>query len=539
MSAVPEDSKTGPTESSATGGGDIHDWGPLVKDLHDRRAGALEMGGAKAVERQESLGKLTVRERLELLIDPGTWVEYGMLADSMDAAYEGRYLAADGAVTGIGHIDGRPVAVAAYDFTVLAGSMGRIGEQKIKRMRELAVRQRMPMVWLLDSAGARIQAQSGSTFAGMGDLFREQVTMSGVVPMVAAMLGHCAAGTAYIPGLADFVPMVKGTSSMALGGRHLVKAAVGEDVSEEEMGGSAVHTKISGCADLEVADDRECLQKVREYLSFFPSNNRESPPVRETTDPVTRQVEELYDIVPTAPRRAYDSRRVVRAIVDEGHVFWIKPEWAKNIVTALARIGGQPVGILANQPMVLGGALDVNAADKAARFVWLCDAFNIPLVFLHDVPGFIVGSAVERQGIIRHGAKMLFAVSEATVPKISVVMRKSYGAGYFVMNGFGYEPDYLVAWPTAEIAVMGPDGAVNIIHRRTLEAVPEDQRAAKRLELAEEVRRNIDPFVAAGHALVDDVIDPAETRAAIARGLELARDKQIVRPWRKHGVMPV
>jgi len=497
------------------------------------------MGGAKAVERQESLGKLTVRERLELLIDPGTWVEYGMLADSMDAAYEGRYLAADGAVTGIGHIDGRPVAVAAYDFTVLAGSMGRIGEQKIKRMRELAVRQRMPMVWLLDSAGARIQAQSGSTFAGMGDLFREQVTMSGVVPMVAAMLGHCAAGTAYIPGLADFVPMVKGTSSMALGGRHLVKAAVGEDVSEEEMGGSAVHTKISGCADLEVADDRECLQKVREYLSFFPSNNRESPPVRETTDPVTRQVEELYDIVPTAPRRAYDSRRVVRAIVDEGHVFWIKPEWAKNIVTALARIGGQPVGILANQPMVLGGALDVNAADKAARFVWLCDAFNIPLVFLHDVPGFIVGSAVERQGIIRHGAKMLFAVSEATVPKISVVMRKSYGAGYFVMNGFGYEPDYLVAWPTAEIAVMGPDGAVNIIHRRTLEAVPEDQRAAKRLELAEEVRRNIDPFVAAGHALVDDVIDPAETRAAIARGLELARDKQIVRPWRKHGVMPV
>jgi acetyl-CoA carboxylase carboxyltransferase component len=466
-------------------------------------------------------------------------VEYGLLADSMDVAYEGRYLAADGAVTGIGHIDGRPVAIAAYDFTVLAGSMGRIGEQKIKRMREMAVRQRIPMVWLLDSAGARIQAQSGSTFAGMGDLFREQVTMSGVVPMVAAMLGHCAAGTAYIPGLADFVPMVKGTSSMALGGRHLVKAAVGEDVSEEEMGGSAVHTKISGCADLEVADDRECLQSVREYLSFFPSHNRESPPVRETTDPVTRRVEELYDIVPTAPRRAYDSRRVVCAIVDEGHAFWIKSEWAKNLVTALARIGGQPVGILANQPMVLGGALDVNAADKAARFVWLCDAFNIPLVFLHDVPGFIVGSAVERQGIIRHGAKMLFAVSEATVPKISVVMRKSYGAGYFVMNGFGYEPDYLVAWPTAEIAVMGPDGAVNIIHRRTLEAVPEDQRAQKRLELAEVVRRNIDPFVAAGHALVDDVIDPAETRAAVARGLELARDKQIVRPWRKHGVMPV
>ena len=504
-----------------------------------RRVQALEMGGRDRVERQHDAGKLTVRERLELLIDPGSWVEYGLLADSMDPTYEGRFLAADGAVTGVGLVDGRQVAVAAYDFTVLAGSMGRVGEQKIKRMRELALRERMPMIWLLDSAGARIQAQSGSTFAGMGDLFREQVTMSGVVPMVAAMLGHCAAGTAYIPGLADFVPMVKGTSSMALGGRHLVKAAVGEDVTEEEMGGSAVHTKISGCADLEVDDDRECLAVVREYLSFFPSNNRAEPPVRPTDDSPTRRVEELYDIVPTAPRRAYDVRRVVQAIVDDGHAFWIKPEWAKNITTALARVGGKPVGILANQPMVLGGALDVNAADKAARFVWLCDAFNLPLVFLHDVPGFIVGSAVERQGIIRHGAKMLFAVSEATVPKISVVMRKSYGAGYFVMNGFGYEPDYLVAWPTAEIAVMGPDGAVNIIHRGTLEATPEDERPQRRLELAEEVRRNIDPFVAAGHALVDDVIDPADTRAAIWRGLSMAGQKQIARPWRKHGVMPV
>jgi acetyl-CoA carboxylase carboxyltransferase component len=339
--------------------------------------------------------------------------------------------------------------------------------------------------------------------------------------------------------LADFVPMVKGTSSMALGGRHLVKAAVGEDVTEEEMGGSAVHTKISGCADLEVADDRECLEVVRRYLSFFPAHNRQAPPTRETKDPVDRRVEELYDIVPTAPRRAYDVRKVVTAIADDGEVLWMKPDWAKNLVTGLARIGGAPVGVVANQPMVLGGALDVNAADKAARFVRFCDAFNIPLVFLHDVPGFIVGSAVEKQGIIRHGAKMLFAVSEATVPKISVVMRKSYGAGYFVMNGYAYEPDYLVAWPTAEIAVMGPDGAVNIIHRRTLEGVPEEERAQKRLDLAEDIRRNIDPYVAAGHALVDDVIDPAETRLAIWRGLQLARDKQVDRPWRKHGVLPV
>ena len=388
------------------------------------------MGGADRVERQLSLGKLTVRERLDLLLDPGTWVEYGLLADHMDAGLGDRYLAADGAVTGIGEIDGRPVAVAAYDFTVMAGSMGGVGESKIARMRAHAVRQRIPFVWLLDSAGARIQSTSGSTFAGAGALFREQVAMSGVVPMVAAMLGHCAAGTAYIPALADFVPMVKGTSSMALGGRHLVKAAVGEDVTEEEMGGSAVHTKISGVADLEVADDRECLAIVREYLSFFPQHNQERPPIRACDDPVDRRTEELYDIVPTAPRacvrhaqgRARDRRRRRR-------VLWMKPEWAKNLVTGLARVGGRPVGIVANQPMVLGGALDVNAADKAARFVWLCDAFNIPLVFLHDVPGFIVGSAVEKQGIIRHGAKMLFAVSEATVPKISVILRKSYGAG--------------------------------------------------------------------------------------------------------------
>jgi acetyl-CoA carboxylase carboxyltransferase component len=301
-----------------------------------------------------------------------------------------------------------------------------------------------------------------------------------------------------------------------------------------------VHTKVSGVADLEVADDKECLDVVRRYLSFFPANNGERPPMQSTNDPADRRVEELYDLVPTAPRRAYDVRRVVSAVVDDNDVLWMKPEWAKNIVTGFARVAGEPVGIVANQPMVLGGALDVNAADKAARFVWLCDAFNIPLVFLHDVPGFIVGSAVEKQGIIRHGAKMLFAVSEATVPKISVILRKSYGAGYFVMNGLAYEADYIVAWPTAEIAVMGPDGAVNIIHRKVLEAIDnEEERAAKRLELAEEIRANIDPYVAAGHAQLDDVIDPADTRAAIARGLSVSRDKRVERPARKHGVLPV
>ncbi|MBV8161535.1 MAG: acyl-CoA carboxylase subunit beta [Acidimicrobiia bacterium] len=522
---------------------ELHDWKPLVEDLATRRDRAHGMGGADRIERQRSMHKLPVRERVDELLDPGTFVEYGLLADHMDpglaaAGYD--HLAADGMVAGVGEIDGRRVGLMAYDFTVMGGSMGAVGERKTARMRELALRWRIPLVWLLDSAGARIQQSAGSTFAGAGALFREQVTLSGVIPQVAAMLGHCAAGTAYIPALADFVPMVKGTSSMALGGRHLVKAATGEDVTEEEMGGSAVHNRVSGVADLEVADDHECLATVRRYLSFFPSHNQEAPPVRTTSDPVDRRVEELYDIVPTAPRRAYDVRKVIHAVVDDGEFFAMKPDWAKNVVTGFARIGGRPVGILANQPMVLGGALDVNSADKAARFTWLCDAFGIPLVFLMDVPGFIVGSAVEKQGIIRHGAKMLFAISEATVPKITVVMRKAYGAGYFVMNGTAYEADYIVAWPTAEISVMGPDGAVNIIYRKQLAELPEgEQRTQRRLQYAEEIRKTIDPYIAAGHAQVDDIIDPAETRAAIWKGLLVSEGKTIVRPWRKHGVLPV
>src|SRR3954463_7634631 len=525
---------------------DLHNWKPLVDDVGERKETARGMGGPDRVARQRELGKLPVRERLDILLDKASFVEYGQLADHMDPSLAARgSLAAGGVVTGIGKIDGRRVAVIAYDFTVMAGSMGQIGEDKTARMRELVLRERIPLVYLLDSGGARIQSTSGSTFAGAGALFREQVVLSGVVPQVGALLGHCAAGTAYIPALTDFVPMVKGTSSMALGGRHLVKAATGEDVTEEEMGGSEVHNKISGCADQEVESDAECLAMVRRYLSFFPSNNTEPPPIAACTDPVDRRCEELYDIVPTAPRRAYDAKKVIAAVVDrdangEPTFLEIKPQFARNLVTALARVGGRPVGVPANQPMVLGGALDVNAADKAARFVWLCDAFNIPLVFLHDVPGFIVGSAVEKQGIIRHGAKMLFAVSEATVPKISVILRKSYGAGYFVMNGLAYEADYLVAWPTAEIAVMGPDGAVNIIHRKTLAAIEdEDERSKRRLELAEEIRANIDPYIAAGHAQLDDVINPADTRAAIARGLAITADKRVDRPWRKHGVLPV
>jgi acetyl-CoA carboxylase carboxyltransferase component len=318
-----------------------------------------------------------------------------------------------------------------------------------------------------------------------------------------------------------------------------VRAATGEEVTEEEMGGSEVHTKISGVADLEVGSDEECLATVRRYLSFFPSHNQQAPPVRESSDPVDRRVEELYKIVPTAPRRAYDMVKVIEAVVDDGDFFPMKPAFARNIITGFARVGGMPCGIVASQPMVLGGALDVNSADKTARFVWLCDAFGIPLVFLHDVPGFIVGSAVEKQGIIRHGAKMLFAVSEATVPKVSIVLRKSYGAGYFVMNGTAYEADYIAIWPTAEIAVMGPDGMVEITRRKELDKLEGKERSERKIALAEEHRKNIDPYIAAGWAQVDDVIDPADTRFAIWKGLSVSRTKHIDRPWRKHGVFPV
>jgi acetyl-CoA carboxylase carboxyltransferase component len=512
----------------------------LVDDLAARRARTLRMGGDEAVAKQHAAGKLSVRERLELLFDAGSFSEIGIHATHAGIAPDlaGRDTPADGMVTGVGKIDGRFAVVIAYDFTVMAGSMGRTAELKGNRAREIALTKRIPIVWLIDSAGARIQEAIGSrNFAATGLLFREESNMSGVIPQVAAMMGPGAAGTAYIPALSDFVPMVRGTSNMALGGPPLVKAVVGEDITAEELGGSKVHCEISGCADLEVADDRECIQVIRDYLSFFPSSNLDPPPLRVCSDPVDRRDEALLTIVPDNARRAYDVKKVIRAIVDDGQVFEVKPGFAKNIVTALARLGGHPVGVVANQPQVLGGALDNDAADKAARFIMLCDAFNVPLVFLQDVPGFMVGSKVERAGIIRHGAKMLYAVSEATVPKVTVVMRKAYGAGYYVMCGRAYEPDLIVAWPTAEISVMGPEGGTNIIFRKEIGAATDP--TAERAKRVEDFRKLINPYIAAGAALIDDVIDPRETRPVLIRGLEMAKTKRIERPWRKHGVMPV
>jgi acetyl-CoA carboxylase carboxyltransferase component len=511
----------------------------LVEDLHERREKAKLGGGEEKIAVQHERGKLTARERIDLLVDAGSFVELGIHGGPhfSQRAMEGREAPADGVITGWGDVDGRACCIAAYDFTVMAGSMGVTGEMKVGRLREMALQKRMPFIWLLDSAGARIQEAAGSMFAGSGHLFREEVTMSGVIPLVAAMMGPCAAGTAYIPGLSDFVPMVVGQGSMALAGPHLTKAVTGEDISMEDLGGAKVHCRVSGVGDLEVKDDRECIQAVKDYLSYFPAHCGERPPVREASDPEDRMSEKLLDIVPESSRQPYDMYEVIREIVDGGEIFDIKPRFARTIITCLARFGGQPAGIVASQPKQLAGILENDSADKAARFINLCDAFNIPLVFLQDVPGFMVGSKVEQAGIIRHGAKMLYAVSRATVPKVTVVVRKAYGAGYYVMCGKAYEPDLIVAWPTAEISVMGPEGAVNIIGRSVIEAADDPDGARKRM-LAE-IKKSIDPYIAAKNAVIDDVIDPRETRPTIIRGLRMAAGKRIERPWKKHGVMPV
>jgi acetyl-CoA carboxylase carboxyltransferase component len=517
----------------------------MVAELEQRRARVRAMGGADKVERQHARGKMTARERLAAFFDDGVFFEVGAHGTQMGLAAGPSgddKPAADAVVTGFGKVDGRMVTCAAYDFTVKGGSIGYTGEEKVTRLRSMALRGRWPIVWLIDSGGARIDPGSShpdmiSVFAGTGHLFREQVVMSGVVPQVAAMVGPGAAGTAYIPGLADYVPMVKGIGSLALGGPPLVKAATGQDIAEQDLGGSKIHSEVSGVGDGEFADDAACLAAVRGYLSYLPSNCDEPPPDVPCDDPVDRRDESLLDLLPESNRKPYDMYKLIRAVVDRGEVFDIKPRFARSIVTCFARIGGRSVGVVANQPAYLGGILDNDSADKAARFIQICDAFNVPLVFFQDVPGFMVGSKVEHAGIIRHGAKMLHVMSAATVPKLTVVVRKAYGAGYYVMCGRAYEPDLLVSWPTGEISVMGAEGMVGIAAKKLfgdMEPPPEAKKS-----IVEALQKNIDVYKVAGWGLVDDVIDPRDTRRVLAWGLELARHKRVERPSKKRGVIPV
>jgi acetyl-CoA carboxylase carboxyltransferase component len=513
----------------------------MLEALEKRRAQVKEMGGAAKVARQHERGKLTCRERLERFFDDGAYFELGLHGSQAD--YQSPEApAADAVVCGWGKVDGRPVAAAAYDFTVKGGSIGMVGETKVTRLRELSLRCRMPMVWFVDSAGARIEptGEAGafiSQFAGTGHLFREEVLMSGVVPLVAAMVGPGAAGTAYIPGLADFVPMVEGVGSMALGGPPLVKAVTGQDVDEQELGGSKVHTEKSGVGDLEVPDEAACIAVIKDYLSYLPSHCEERPPIAACTDPIDRREERLLDLLPESTRQPYDMYALLTAIVDGGRLLDIKPKWARSIITCLARLGGRPVGIVANNPKQLGGILTIDAADKAARFIQICDAFGLSLVFLMDVPGFMVGTQVEHAGIIRHGAKMLHVMASATVPKLTVVVRKGYGAGYYVMAGRAYEPDLLVAWPGAEISVMGAEGMVGIAQRKIFGDEPPSPEA--RRALIEQIQKTIDIHRVAGLGLVDDIIDPRDTRPLLCRAVEMSWNRRVERPWRRRAIMPV
>jgi len=515
-----------------------------VENLARLREEIKQMGGEEAIKKQHGRGKLTARERLDLLLEKGTFVETGMLGSEFGVD---ELVPADGVITGCGKLnDGvrmRDVAVAAYDFTVRGGSMGIVNETKVTRIREIALKERIPMIWLNDSGGARVSGGGFSgervaLFANTGYLFKEESLMSGIIPQIAAMMGPGYAGTAYIPGLSDFVPMVKGTSFMGLGGPALVKSVIGEKLTEDELGGSKIHCEISGCGDLEVNSDEECIEAIKEYISFFPQHCEEKPQRKEWSgDPMALLDDGILNVIPDNPREAYDMHDLVKYIVDDGYFFEMKPKWGRNIIIGLGRIAGYSIGIVANNPMFYGGVIDIDAADKAARFIWLCDAFNIPLFFLSDVPGFMVGSKAEKSGIIRHGAKLVHAVAEATVPKFTLIVRKSYGAGYYAMCGKAFDPDLLVAYPGAEISVMGPEGMVSIFARKQLAEAENPKEMIARL--AEEIRPQIDIFKTAKSGVIDDVIDARETRRVLFRALEFTKDKKIFRHPRKHGVYPV
>lgn len=510
-----------------------------IAQLEASRARARAMGGEAAVARHRARGRLTVRERLEALFDPGTFLEFGLHADhaGVSADLHGKHAAADGVVTGVGQIEGRDAFVIAYDFTVLAGTMGRTGEAKCARIREMALKHRKPIIWLIDSAGARVQELGGSFFSTTGYLFREQAVLSGVVPQVSVVMGPGAAGTAYIPALSDCVIMVKDQGVLALGGPPLVEAVIGEKISEQDLGGAAVHLVKSGVAHMGAADDREALEMTRRYLSFFPSNSSELPPARPV--PPSPASDELLDLLPDDSASSFDMHAVLLHILDSESQLEFMPDFGRSLITTFGRIGGYAAGIVASQSLHLGGVLENDSADKGARFVQICDAFNIPLVFLQDVPGFLVGSRVERAGIIRHGARLLYAVSNATVPKFTIVVRKAYGAGYYVLCGRGYEPDYLAVWPAGEIALMGAEGAVNILYGNRFKSMPPEDAARLRSELEAEYRNEVSAQRAAALFGVDEILDPRQTAPVLYRMIELTRGKKVLRPERKHGIFPV
>jgi acetyl-CoA carboxylase carboxyltransferase component len=510
-----------------------------TQKLRTLRQQVHDGGGKDRIAKQHEGGKLTARERLELLLDPGTFQEIDAFVthQSTNFGMEKKKFLGDGVVTGFGRVHGRLVYVYAQDFTVLGGSLGEQQAKKICKIMDLAMQNGAPVIGFNDSGGARIQ-EGVNSLAGYGEIFFRNTLASGVIPQVTAIMGPCAGGAVYSPAITDFVIMTKGTSHMFVTGPEVVKAVTGEESTFEDLGGSFVHTTKSGVANLEADDEYDAIQGIQKLLSYLPSNNRETPPRAVHQDDKWRMDEEIVELVPEDPRKPYDMGEVIRRIVDYGEFYQIHGNYAKNILVGFARLDGHTVGIVANQPAVLAGALDIDASVKAARFIRFCDAFNIPLVTFVDVPGFLPGLDQEHKGIIRHGAKMIYAYCEATVPKLTVVTRKSYGGAYIVMCSKHLRSDYNLAWPGTEIAVMGPDGAVKIVFKR--EILNADDPAARQKELEEEYRRKFaNPYVAAERGFLDDIIEPKETRPRLIEALTTLLNKREERPPKKHGNIPL
>jgi propionyl-CoA carboxylase beta chain len=509
------------------------------KTLADLERRAELGGGAERLKRHHDAGKLTARERIELLFDPGTFEEVDKLVTHrcIDFGMQDQIVPGDGVVAGHGLIDGRQVFAFAQDFTVFGGSLSETNAAKIVKVMDLAMKLGAPVVGLNDSGGARIQ-EGVLSLGGYADIFLRNTLASGVIPQISAIMGPCAGGAVYSPAITDFIVMVKDTSYMFVTGPDVLKTVTHEEVSKEELGGAMTHNATSGVAHFATDDDRECLALIRDLLSFMPSNNLDDPPRARTSDSADREDPALDRIVPASPNQPYDMLDVIHLIVDEGYFLEVHHHYARNILVGFARLDGRPVGIVANQPAVLAGTLDIDASVKGARFVRFCDAFNIPLVTFEDVPGFLPGTVQEYGGIIRHGAKLLFAFAEATVPKVTVITRKAYGGAYCVMSSKHIRTDFNYAWPTAEIAVMGPEGAVNILYKRELDAAadPATARADKVTEFREKFAN---PYIAASRGFVDEVIRPRETRRKLITALNNLDQKRDKNPPKKHGNIPL
>ncbi len=512
-----------------------------LEELHRRSEEAEAGGGPERREREHKAGKLTARERIHLLLDEGTFEELDKFVRHRctDFGMEEQRPAGDGFVTGFGKIEGRLVYAFAQDFTVFGGSLSETNALKICKIMDLAMRAGAPIIGLNDSGGARIQ-EGVASLAGYADIFLRNTLASGVVPQISAIMGPCAGGAVYSPAITDFVFMTRENSYMFVTGPDVIKTVTHEEVTKQELGGAMTHNEKSGVAHFVSRDDADCCAMIRELLSFLPSNNLEDPPYRGTNDSPSRREESLNTLVPEDALKPYDIKDAIHAIADEGYFFEVHEHYAKNIVVGFTRLDGRPVGIVANQPAFLAGTLDINASVKGARFVRFCDAFNIPLITFEDVPGFLPGTQQEYGGIIRHGAKLLYAFAEATVPKITVITRKAYGGAYCVMASKHIRTDANFAWPTAEIAVMGPEGAVNIVYKRELDKAPEGEREKLRQQKIAEFReRFANPFVAAERGYIDAIIEPAETRARIITALRSLENKKDTNPRKKHGNIPL